>query len=203
MLSSQLHTTLLLTSGDVATAASRWCTHIGCVSTPDQESVPPSQLLWGEGPGRVWPWLSLCTIDQRWCYLVARAVITHWQVFQVMWASVQNFCCHWKLPVIHKDCILLNSRNGIIFHLNLIIEIIKEWTDKYFRNVWMTLIILVTKHKRNRNSNLEPLRYNSMFTFFTNHSDFIKWLLYIKLVCHTFLKYMKVFWNSSPFELLE
>lgn len=155
---------------------------------------------------RSWPSLTLTQLVHNWSkMMLPRCSSSHNSLTGVpsYVASVQNFCCHWKLPVIHKDCILLNSRNGIIFHLNLIIGIIKEWTDKYFRNVWMTLIILITKRKRNRNSNLEPLSYNSMFTFFTNHSDFIKWLLYIKLVCHTFLKYMKVFWNSSPFELLE
>lgn len=32
-------------------------------------------------------------------------------------SSVQNFYCHWKLPMIHEDHIFLNSRNGIIFQL--------------------------------------------------------------------------------------
>lgn len=117
---------------------------------------------------RSWPSLTLTQLVHNWSkMMLPRCSSSHNSLTGVpsYVASVQNFCCHWKLPVIHKDCILLNSRNGIIFHLNLIIEIIKEWTDKYFRNVWMTLIILVTKHKRNRNSNLEPLRYNSMFTF--------------------------------------
>lgn len=65
--------------------------------------------------------------------------------------SAQNFHCHWKFPMIHEDHIFLNSRKGIIFQLHLIAGNNKDWTHrKYFRNFWVTLILLTTKYKRKK-----------------------------------------------------
>ena len=123
-------TTALLTNGDYGDCSLTVIHTLWLCLSPVAAISPTLAALVG---WRSWQSLTLTQLMHNWSWMVLHRCsssphsLTH--VLSPV-SSVQNFYCHWKFLVIHEDHILLNSRNGIIFQLNLIVEISKKWTHR-------------------------------------------------------------------------
>lgn len=142
---SRRHATPLLTKGDHG-ARNLIVIHAHWLSLGPVMAVTPTLaalVTW-----RSWQSSTLTELMHDWSWMVSHHCFsTHHSLTDILnyIPLVQNCYCHWKFPMIHEDRIFLNSRNAVIFQLYLLVGISKEWTQKYLKNVWMTLIMLIAK----------------------------------------------------------
>lgn len=92
---------------------------------------------------RSWQSSTLIQLMHNWSWMMLHSCLSshHHSLTDVLnyVTSVQNFYCHWKFPMIHEDHIFLNSRNGIIFQLYLMLGLVKNEhrnTSKTFGWLW-------------------------------------------------------------------
>lgn len=134
-------TTALLTNGDHGDCSLTVIHTLWLCLSPAAAISPTLTTLVG---WRSWQSLTLTQLMHSWSWMMLPGCLSgHHSLTHVLSpvSSVQNFYCHRKFPMIREDHILLNSRNGIIFQLNLIVGISKKWTHRNVSETFGRLII--------------------------------------------------------------